>query len=276
MRKLTMRKLTTRKLTTINHISSQSQPLDCQVVGRSHKHESAEKQVSGEALFVDDYATSANCLHAAVILSDIAKGSIQHIDLSEVTRSSGVIKVLSSDDIPGEKDIGPIFKGDPLLADGEIKYHRQPIAVVLARTHHLAWQAAKKAQIEYCSQQATTDFEPASQQPHLLPSRQFAVKAEGTPLPASERSISELSIEGDLHVGGQEHFYLEGQISLAEPTEDGGIYVRSSSQHPTEVQTLVAEVLAIPFNKVTVDMRRMGGGFGGKESQAAQWPALLL
>lgn len=258
-----------RRLTTVNHISSQATDVEFQVVGRSHKHESAEKQVSGEALFIDDYSMTTGALHAAVVLSEIAKGQIESIDLTEVERAKGVSNVICYDDIPGETDIGPIFKGDPLLADGKIKYHGQPIALVLAKTHRQAWQAAKKAQISYVSKQAAVRAEQANQQEPLLPSNQFGQLVELT-----ELEDADVLITDSFEIGGQEHFYLEGQISLAEPTEDGGIYIRSSSQHPTEVQTLVAEVLAIPFNKVTVDMRRMGGGFGGKESQAAQWACL--
>ncbi|UPQ89343.1 xanthine dehydrogenase molybdopterin binding subunit [Vibrio sinaloensis] len=255
-----------RRLTTLTPNLPSSEEVGLPIVGRSHQHESAEKQAIGEALFIDDHATKAGCLHAAVIVSNVARGTIEQLDVTDVKRSPGVVTVLSGEDIPGEKDIGPIFKGDPLLAEGEVKYHSQPIALVLARSHQQAWQAAKKAHICIAAEKVTTDYASAASQPHLLPRRQFGQSEASEPAP--------IMIAGDLFVGGQEHFYLEGQISLAEPTEEGGIYVRSSSQHPTEVQTLVAEVLNIPFNKVTVDMRRMGGGFGGKESQAAQWACL--
>ncbi|MGJ7095948.1 xanthine dehydrogenase molybdopterin binding subunit [Vibrio hannami] len=258
-----------RRLTQVNHITSQSTDVDFQVVGRSHKHESAEKQSTGEALFLDDYPTPKGCLHGAVVLSDVVKGSIDSIDLSEVEKSKGVVKVIGYNDIPGEKDIGPIFKGDPLLADGNIKFHKQPIVLILAKTHRQAWQAAQKASVKYTNSHAIVEFEQAKDKPHLLPQNQFGKK-----IARSELEASDVLIEQEMTVGGQEHFYLEGQISLAEQTEDGGIYLRTSSQHPTEIQTLVAEVLDIPFNQVTVDMRRMGGGFGGKESQAAQWACL--
>ncbi len=259
-----------RKLTQVE--SGQTiLPEPQQIVGKSHQHESAGKQVSGEALFVDDYAAPAGCLHAAVVTSTIAKGSITHLDLSDVENAEGVVKVLTESAIPGEKDIGTILKGDPLLALGnEIKFFRQPIALILATTHELAWKAATLAKVEYEEADALTlTYPQAAAQEPLLPSHQMGNKVE-----QSVFEDAPIYIHGDIHVGGQEHFYLEGQVSLAELTEDGGIFVRSSTQNPSEVQKLVAEVLDIDFNRVTVDMRRMGGGFGGKESQAGQWACL--
>nr|WP_321386044.1 xanthine dehydrogenase molybdopterin binding subunit [uncultured Vibrio sp.] len=259
-----------RKLTQVE--SGQTiLPESQQIVGKSYKHESADKQVCGEALYVDDYATPAGCLHAAVVTSTIAKGHITKLDLSDVERAEGVVKVLTEASIPGEKDIGTIFKGDPLLAiDNEIKYFGQPIALVLATTHELAWQAANLAKVEYTETDdlALTYPKAASQDP-LLPPHQMGKNVEQQVFDQAP-----VYVHGDIHVGGQEHFYLEGQVSLAELTEDGGIFLRTSTQNPSEVQKLVAEVLAIDFNRVTVDMRRMGGGFGGKESQAAQWACL--
>ncbi len=246
------------------HVSSKAQQ---SVVGKAYKHESATKQVSGEAKFVDDYATPRGCLHAAVVISSIAKGKISHIDLSPVEQAEGIVKVLDVNAIPGEKDIGTVFKGDPLLAiDGEIRYFGQPIALVLATSHELAWKAARLAHIEYTADDVTLTHENAVD---LLPTHQMGKHIEQTVF-----DNADIAISGDMHVGGQEHFYLESQVSLAELTEDGGIFMRTSSQNPTEIQKLVAEVLAVDFNRVTVDMRRMGGGFGGKESQAAQWACL--
>jgi xanthine dehydrogenase large subunit len=263
-----------RKLTPpSNNASSENVKSTWKVVGSSAKHESAMKQTSGEALFIDDVALPVGCLHAAVVTSPVAKGVIESIDLAAVSAHPDVVKVLTVTDIPGKTDIGPIFEGDPLLADGEVKYHCQPIALVLATSHRSAWQAAKLATVNVATENANVGYESEETQPHILPSRQFKPSLPSfanEPL-SDDQSVS---IASSLAIGGQEHFYLEGQISLAQPTEDRGIFVRSSSQHPTEVQTLVAEVLGIPFNQVTVDMRRMGGGFGGKESQAAQWACL--
>ncbi|MDW6004504.1 xanthine dehydrogenase molybdopterin binding subunit [Vibrio mangrovi] len=270
-----MRKLISHPYTA-QHLQSQK---TLETVGQPFPHESAGKQVAGEALFVDDYPEPRGCLHGALITSDIAKGTMTHLDLSDVRQSPGVVRVITCHDIPGLNDIGTIHKGDPLLCQGEIRYFRQPIAFVIAETHQLACQAAQKALIEY---EETSDpvisYQQASQRDHLLPPHQMGTSLQGqTPEDASLRGQSPegtLRIQGDLAVGGQEHFYLESQISLAELTEDGGIFVRTSTQNPTEVQNLIAEVLGIPFNHVTVDMRRMGGGFGGKETQAAPWACL--
>jgi xanthine dehydrogenase large subunit len=258
-----------RKLTRQLH---QGQPLSegQAIVGASIKHESAANQVSGQALFIDDYKTPQGCLHGAIVTSSIVKGRIENLNLDAVRQAPGVVAVYQFSDIPGHTDIGAIVPGDPLLSDGAIKYHNQPIALVLAQSHRQAWQAAQLAKIDY--QEATevyTDFEQARHQPHLLDAHTMGVE-----LSASAFEQAEVVIEGEQAVGGQEHFYLETQVSLAELTEENGIFLRTSSQHPTEVQTLVAEVLGLPFHKVTVDMRRMGGAFGGKETQAAQWACL--
>ncbi len=257
-----------RKLTQINI----GQPaLSSNVIGKGLKHESANKQVCGDAPFIDDYPTPKGCLHAAVIVSSIAKGTITSLDLSAVAASAGVVKVVDHTAIPGEKDIGPIFKGDPLLVfDNVIKHHGQPIAFVLAKTERQAWQAAQKAVIEYNEDKASTEFASSVHLPPLLPVHTMAEQAPSQSLSESNSSET-LTLDGDIHVGGQEHFYLETQASLAEVAEDGGIFLRCSTQNPTEIQKLVAEVLAIDFNRVTIDMRRMGGGFGGKESQASHW-----
>ncbi|WP_417760969.1 xanthine dehydrogenase molybdopterin binding subunit [Shewanella sp.] len=239
-------------------------------VGKAVKHESAAKQVTGEALFTDDYAVPVDCLHAAVITSSIAHGSIDSYDFSEVEQAAGVVKLLTYQDIPGKNDIGAIFPGDPVLSDGEIKYHAQPIALVLARSHQQAWQAALKAKVSYCNTAAAVvDYAHARDGRTVRPSLTM-----GEPLSEAQLQRSDLVLESHVSVGGQEHFYLEGQVSLAQPTEDGGIFLRCSTQSPTDVQEAVAEVLGLPFNLVTVDMRRMGGGFGGKETNAGQWACL--
>jgi len=259
-----------RKLTEL--LEGSTPTIDSLPVGKSIKHESADKQVSGEALFVDDYVTQQGTLHAAVIASTIAKGMIRHIDLSQVSASTGVVDILDEHSIPGLKDVGTIYKGDPLLTiDNQIQYFGQPIALILATSHQAAWKAAQLAIIEYeKSDNITISYSQDNEtNTDLLP-----LQSMGSPIEPSCFDQAHYVVEDDMWVGGQEHFYLESQVSLAQLTEDGGIFLRCSTQHPTEVQKLVAEVLAIDFNRVTVDMRRMGGGFGGKESQAAQWACL--
>lgn len=245
------------------------------VVGKPSKHESAVQHVTGSARYVDDLIEPANGLFAAVIRSPIAKGTLRKLDLNAVKTSPGVATVMTIDDVPGHKDIGPVFPGDPLMTSTEVKFFGQVLAVVAANTEMQARRAAQKAVMEF------DDQAPGCHQPLLDPRKAVAENTLVRPShfmtlgdvdAAFERSAQVL--EAKQHVGGQEHFYLEGQVSLAMPTEEGGMLVYTSSQHPSEVQKLVAEVLDIPLNRVTVDMRRMGGGFGGKESQAGQWACL--
>ncbi|WP_221796700.1 xanthine dehydrogenase molybdopterin binding subunit [Oceanobacter mangrovi] len=244
-------------------------------VGKPSKHESAVQHVTGSARYVDDLIEPANGLYAAVIRSPIAKGTLSKLDLSAVKASPGVVTVMTIDEVHGHKDIGPVFPGDPLMTSTEVKFFGQVLAVVAATTEMQARRAAQKAVIEF-EQQA-----PEQNKPLLDPRK--AVAENTLVRPSHYMTLgdvdaafaqSALVLEAKQHVGGQEHFYLEGQVSLAMPTEEGGMLVYTSSQHPSEVQKLVAEVLDIPLNRVTVDMRRMGGGFGGKESQAAQWACL--
>ncbi|WP_411991086.1 xanthine dehydrogenase molybdopterin binding subunit [Agarivorans sp. DSG3-1] len=262
-----MRKLTTQQLHQVG-IS--------EIVGQSVPHESAAKQVAGAALFVDDQNLPAGCLHAAVITSQIAKGCVSEQQLDSLNDNPDVVAVIRCDDIPGHQDIGPIFPGDPLLSEQEIRYHQQPIALVLCHNHQRAWQVAAQASqdvVQYQSQvEPILNAEQASQtgnpEPFVRPSHRM-----GTAVSQATLKQSDILLSADQHIGGQEHFYLEGQVSLAMPSEDG-ILLYTSSQHPSEVQKLIAEVLNIAFHRVTVDMRRMGGGFGGKETQAAQWACL--
>ncbi len=244
-------------------------------VGKPSKHESAVQHVTGSARYVDDLIEPANGLFAAVIRSPIAKGTLCKLDLNAVKTSPGVATVMTIDDVPGHKDIGPVFPGDPLMTSIEVKFFGQVLAVVAANTEMQARRAAQKAVMEF------DDQDPGDHQPLLDPRKAVAENTLVRPShfmtlgdvdAAFERSAQVL--EAKQRVGGQEHFYLEGQVSLAMPTEEGGMLVYTSSQHPSEVQKLVAEVLDIPLNRVTVDMRRMGGGFGGKESQAGQWACL--
>ena len=239
-------------------------------VGRSKKHESADKHVSGEALYIDDRPSLRGQLHAAVGQSTIAHGIIKHLDLSAVKTAEGVVAVITVDDVPGHTDIGPVFPGDPVLALGKVEYIGQPIFAVAATSYDLARKAVKLAKIAYQELDAVLSVKDAlAKQSFVRPPFTMRRGDSATAIAQAEHQLS-----GEISVGGQEHFYLEGQVSTAEPTEDGGMTIFSSSQHPSEVQKLVAEVLDIPLNKVIVDTRRMGGGFGGKETQAAPWACI--
>ncbi len=239
-------------------------------VGCSNKHESADKHVSGEAIYIDDRLELHGQLHAAVGQSTFAHAIIKSIDLSQVKSAEGVIAVMTIDDVFGHKDIGAVFPGDPVLADGKVEYVGQPIFAVAATSHRLANRAIKLAKIEYQELEAVLAIKDALTKQNFV--RPPYVMSRGDSKKAIDSAPHQL--KGEISVGGQEHFYLEGQISSVEPTEEGGMKVYSSSQHPSEVQKLVAEVLDISLNKVMVDTRRMGGAFGGKETQAAAWACI--
>lgn len=251
-------------------ISGETQPGIQGTVGKTHPHESAIRQVQGAARYVDDAPEPAQCQYAAVYLAPFAKGVIRKLDLTMVKASSGVSDVITIDDVPGHKDIGPVFAGDPVLANGEIRFQGQPVFAVLADTVRHAREAAAKAVIDVEEQSPQLTIEQAKAANSFV--RPSHTMAQGN----AERALAESQtvLKGKMAIGGQEHLYLEGQVSLCVPEEEDRITVYTSSQHPSEVQKLVAEVLDVRLHKVTVDMRRMGGGFGGKETQAAQWACL--
>ena len=239
-------------------------------VGRSKKHESADKQVSGEAVYVDDRPPLHGELYAAVGQSSHAHAKLVSMDLSAVRAAQGVVSVIRVADVPGHTDIGPVFPDDPVLAGGLVEFVGQPLFAVAATSYELARKAVKLAKIEYRELEAVlTVKEALAKQSFVRPTFTMKRGDSEAAITAAEHQLS-----GEITIGGQEHMYLEGQVSMAEPTEDGGMNIYSSSQHPSEVQKLVAEVLDIPLNKVLVDMRRMGGGFGGKETQAAPWACI--
>lgn len=233
-------------------------------------HESAVRQVSGSARYVDDIPLPANLAHAAVGISNVASGKIDHIDLSKVLASEGVIDVIMAGDVPGHIDIGPVFKGDPVLAHKEIKFHGQPVFAVLAHTVEQARIAATLADMKISTCPPILTVEAAQQKASFVRPSLSMVRGDVS----LALSTAEHCASGSLSIGGQEHLYLEGQVSMAVPEEEDRMLIFTSSQHPSEVQKLVAEVLGVKLNKIVVDMRRMGGGFGGKETQAAQWSCI--
>ncbi|MBN1008089.1 xanthine dehydrogenase molybdopterin binding subunit [Amphritea pacifica] len=234
-------------------------------VGRSVKHESAAKQVSGEAIYVDDRLEFPNQLHIYARMSEKAHARITRIDTSPCYEFPGVAIAITAEDIPGIKDIGALKPGDPLLVEDRVEYYGQPLLAVAANDHETARKAAMAAIVEYEELEPVLSVEQALRNNHFVSDPHTHQRGDS----AAALASAQHRISGSVHIGGQEHFYLETQISSVVPTEDGGMIVYSSTQNPTEVQKLVAEVLDIPFNKVQIDMRRMGGGFGGKETQAA-------
>ncbi|HEX4368467.1 MAG TPA: xanthine dehydrogenase molybdopterin binding subunit [Rhodopila sp.] len=234
-------------------------------VGVSVPHDSAPKHVSGQALYIDDMPEPAGLLHAYLGLSPHAHAVIKSIDLSAVLAVPGVAAVMTAKDVPGVNDVGPAFMGDPIFADRLVEYHGQSIFVVAATSMALAREAAAKAVIEYEILPAVLTIDEAlAAQTFVLPTQVMQRGDADSALAASP-----LRLDGRIDVGGQEHFYLEGQVAMAIPGEDGDMLVHSSTQHPTEVQHLVARALKLSDHSVVCETRRMGGGFGGKESQAS-------
>ncbi|MGB1311914.1 MAG: molybdopterin cofactor-binding domain-containing protein, partial [Leucothrix sp.] len=231
----------------------------------SHPHESAALHVSGEAVYTDDIPELAGTLHAALGMSQQAHATLVAMDFSEVLASAGVVAVLTADDILGRNDCGPIINDDPILAEGIVQYVGQPVFVVVATSQLQARRAATKAHIEYAALPATlSPLEARANQSSVVPELKL-IKGR----PEDKLKTAPHRTTGRFEVGGQEQFYLEGQISYAIPKEDQQLLVHCSTQHPTEMQHMVAHALNLEFNQVVVKVRRMGGGFGGKESQSA-------
>jgi xanthine dehydrogenase large subunit len=233
--------------------------------GVSVPHESAVLHVSGDATYVDDIAELAGTLYVALGQSSEAHARLRAINLDAVKNASGVVAVLTAADIPGHNDCGPIVQDDPILADGLVQFVGQPIFAVVAESYVAARKAARLAEIEYEILPAVLDVASGRQQEsYVIPPMQLRRGDAERALESAPRRI-----QGEISVGGQEQFYLEGQISYVAPKEDGCFHLWCSTQHPSEMQQVVAHALDIDFNQVVVEMRRMGGGFGGKESQSA-------
>lgn len=240
-------------------------------VGISRPHESAHLHVAGEATYIDDIVELTGTLHCALGLAPVANGRVTAMQLDRIRAMPGVVAVLSAADIPGPNDCGTIVHDDPILCDGLIRYLGQPVFAVIAETRNAARRAAALSK-----EVLAVDAEPpvlTPQQAHrngqyvVPPMHLVRSTTEGGA--AAAIGAAPHRLEGSFEVGGQEQFYLEGQISYAIPTEGGGLHVHCSTQHPSEMQMLVAHALQLHAHDVRVECRRMGGGFGGKESQSA-------
>jgi len=236
-------------------------------------HESAIKHLTGEAVYINDMAID-QLLHGSIIGSPHAHAKIISIDFEEALKVDGVHTILTHKDIPGDNQMGPVFHDELCLAVDHVGFIGQAIALIAAESLDIARKASKLIQIKYQELEAITDLETAIKKNNQLhPPR----KIERGDLSKGFK-LSHHIIEGDFKTGGQEHWYLETQSSIANPGEEKEIKVYSSTQHPSETQAIVAEVLGISRNEVEVEIRRMGGAFGGKETQAnhyAAWAALL-
>ena len=240
-------------------------------VSNAFSHDSAVKHVTGKAIYVDDILEPRDTLHLAVGIAPFTKGEISSIDLTDVRMLPGVVETLVADDIPGQNDFSPTHSGDDLvLVDNYVEYFGQPVFCVIAKTYEEARWAAKRGKIKGKSSRPILNISEAIAKENFISASHTMKRGDPKNMMKKAKKI----VSGSIHVGGQDHFYLEGQIALAIPMESGGVFIQCSSQHPSEVQHNVAKILDVPAHSIIVEVRRMGGGFGGKESQPAQWAAL--
>ncbi len=237
---------------------------------RGLKHESAVGHVTGTAIYVDDQARRRPMLDLWPVISIHAHAKIKSIDVSAALAIPGIACVLTAKDIPGLNDMGAIRNDEPVLATDVVHYHGQPIAIVVGDSLESCKQASRAVVVEYEPLPPVRNIREAiaaanfHTEPHVI--------ARGDCAAALKSSAH--TLKGEIDIGGQEHFYLEAQAAWAECGDDGDVYVCSSTQHPSEIQAVVAHVLHIPRNKVVVEAPRMGGGFGGKETQGNGWAAI--
>lgn len=230
------------------------------------RHESLNKFVTGKAEYIDDFIEENGTLHAYIGKSDFAKGKILDIDVKKVSESEGVVDIFSAKDLPGINDISPTgLKDEPVLADKEVSYYGQPLFVVVAKTRLQARKAASLVRLKKSINTPLLDIEKIKNKNPEVVTKPLKLERGNVD---SGLKKSKYKLSGTINIGGQDHFYLEGHIAMAKLEDSSEVIVLSSTQHPTEVQHMVAKVLNIPFNKVIVKVKRMGGGFGGKETQS--------
>ena len=228
------------------------------------------RHVRGESLFADDFIVPEGTLYASVFASTIAHGKIHSLDISEAEKSIGVIKIILAKDIPGQNQIGGIIQDEPLLAENEVHFCGQPIAIVLAESLLIAREAKKKIKIKFEERKPVLDPREAYAKGMLIiPPRIFS---SGNIDEAFKQC--DVVVDGTIETGAQEHLYLETQGAIAFPTEGNGVKIISSTQGPTATQRAACKVLGLPMHQVEVDVMRLGGGFGGKEDQANAWAAM--
>ncbi|WP_289155781.1 molybdopterin cofactor-binding domain-containing protein [uncultured Salipiger sp.] len=233
-------------------------------VAKPLPHDAAPLHVTGRARYIDDIPVPPGCLHLAFGLSEIAAGRISEIDLSEVRRAPGVVRVWEAKDLPSDCDCSPSLGDEPMLSGATVHYVGQPVFLVAATSHLAARKAVRKAVIRYQERDPVfTVDEAMAEDARFEEGPRIWEKGDA----ARALETAPHVVTGTLEMGGQEHFYLEGQAALVFPQENGDLLVHSSTQHPTEIQHKVAHALHKPMHAVRVETRRMGGGFGGKESQ---------
>ena len=238
-------------------------------VGKSITHESAHLHVSGKANYVDDIPEVEGTLYAGLGLAEIAHGKIINMDLSAVWQAEGVVSVLTGTELL-HNNCGPVVADEPIIATDTVSFFGQVIFVVVAKTYQQAQQASRLAKVTYEALEPILTIEQAiARQSWILPPVQLTAGDANAKL-----AVAPYRLQGMAQVGGQEHFYLEGQICYAYPKEEDMLQVLCSTQHPTEMQLLISEAVGYGMHQVSVEVRRMGGGFGGKESQSAQWACI--
>lgn len=239
-------------------------------VSAAIKHDSAEKHVSGEAFYIDDLPEAKDLMHVYIAQSEHAHAKILSLDVSKVQSYPGVHHVLTAKEVTGKNDFAPVVDGDPIFADGIVEYKGQSLFAVAADSIDIARAASKLAVIEYEVLPAITTVRDAlAANSFVLDSKTF-LRGD----PENEIKNAAHRIQGEIEIGGQDHFYLESNVAMALPWEDGDIKLYSSTQHPSEVQHCAARAIGIPDHCVQVEVRRMGGGFGGKESQPALFASI--
>lgn len=252
-------------------ISSVNNAKNSAKVHASYNHDSAAKQVSGTAVYIDDLPEPQGTLHVYIALSEHAHARIIKRDLSEVAKQPGVVAVLSPDDVPGQHDLSCIHADDePVFARDHIEFAGQAIYAVVAENIAVARRACAFAKLEFEVLPAVLTIEQAMEKNSFVVPPRHVRRGD----PESALTAAPHRLQGSIETGGQDHFYLEGQISLAHPGEDGDILIYCSTQNPSEVQHICARVLDLPDAAVKVEVRRMGGGFGGKETQATQFASI--
>ncbi|MDO6413962.1 xanthine dehydrogenase molybdopterin binding subunit [Sphingomonas sp. BIUV-7] len=244
-------------------------PPRLRAVRQSLPHDSAEAHVAGGAVYVDDMPEPPGMLHLAFGQSAHAAATIVAMDLSPVRAAPGVIAVFARDDIPGTNSVGPVFDDDKLFAEDAVYCGGQALFLVAATSPTAARRAAKLARIDYEVASPLVTIAAARAAGSVLEDAQHMTRGDAD----AALDAAQYRITGSLEIGGQDHFYLEGQIAIATPGEGGTIHILSSTQHPSEIQHIVAKLLKLTHADVTVEVRRMGGAFGGKESQASLFAA---
>ena len=233
-------------------------------VSKPLPHDAARLHVTGTARYVDDVPMPRGTLHLAFGTSTITRGAIETINLERVKSATGVVAVLRAEDLPFANDVSPSIHDEPMLSDGAIHYYGQPIFLVVADSHLNARAAARLGDITFVEETPILSIEDAlTAEARFEDGPRIYTKGDVD----AALTCAPHRLQGRMEMGGQEHFYLEGQAALALPQEGGDMVVQSSTQHPTEIQHKVAEALGVDMHAVRVEIRRMGGGFGGKESQ---------